>query len=579
MRRVVCCLAGLLLLGCSEDATRVVRPEPGKVLYGNALIYTQGADGPWAEALVTDGEDIVFVGSGRDAERFVDENTRRMDLRGAFVMPGLIDTHTHPGLVGTLQLEEGVDREAQTLPTRSKEDLYSFLQRYADDHFWQPFVMLGSWDVHQFLPDGPRKEDLDRIFKYKPVVLTDNSGHSLWLNSSALWLAGVDEDTPDLSPGLSYFVRDADGEPTGWVKEFAIMAILGDYLVPGKDELKQGIGEYLDFLSANGVTTLMDAGNFGSHDAVYAAVSDLDREGKLPVRYFGTFHIWAPEHIGVAVEELKALREKYGSNRLVFETIKIHFDGVAEILTAGMLEPYVTEPDNRGGVLFDTERLTEFVAELNREGIDLHLHTVGDRAARVALDAVERVQKEQGRLGIEVSLSHLETVAPEDIPRFKQLGVHANFTPHWFGGLFGTAGAHNLGEERAFRSQVIQHFVDAGANVTLSSDVVSEDEAHRAAPFIGMQMSVTRREYTDSREDIVMDPPSARTILETAMSGYTINAARQLGLAESQGSLEPGKKADFVVLDRNPFDVEIQRLHTLEPRAVVVGGVVESGSL
>jgi predicted amidohydrolase YtcJ len=476
-------------------------------------------------------------------------------------------------------MDEGEAQADQRLPTSSKEDLYAFLEAYSENHFWQPFVMLGEWDVHMFLPDGPTKEDLDRFFKYRPALLFDNSGHSLWLNSMALWLLGIDEDTPDLSPGISFFVRNERGEPTGWVKEFAALPYLQDYLVPNKEELKAGIKEYLDFLSARGVTSLMDAGNFSSHDQVYEAVSELDQEGELPVRYFGSFHVWAPEHLDVAVSELLALREKYGSDRLVFETIKIHYDGVHEILTGGMLEPYETDPGNRGGVLVDSERLTKFIGELNEEGIDLHLHTVGDRAVREALDAVEQARRDLGDLGIEVALSHLETVSPEDIPRFEGLGVHANFTPHWFGGrVFGTAAAHNLGAERAARSQVAGELLRAGANVTLSSDVVSEAESYRAAPFLGLQMSVTRREYDDPSGS-VLSPSSSRLPLEAAIEAYTLSGARQLGQANRLGSLEAGKRADFLVLDRSPFEVPINELHKVVPRAVVVGGAMEKGSL
>jgi predicted amidohydrolase YtcJ len=488
----------LVLVGCADERPPGPERTPGRVLYTNAQAYTLSHEAPWADALLTNGSDIEFVGSEEDARALADEATRRVDLNGAFVLPGLVDTHTHPGLVGILQVDEDESLEGQRLPTSSKEDLYAYLEAYSEDHFWQPFVMLGEWDVRMFLPEGPKKEDLDRFFTYRPAILFDNSGHSLWLNSMALWLLGIDEDTPDLSPGISFFVRNERGEPTGWVKEFAAMPYLEDYLVPGRDELKAGIKEYLDFLSARGVTTLMDAGNFASHDQVYEVVAELEREGHLPVRYFGSFHVWAPEHLDIAVAELLELRERYGSDRLVFETIKIHYDGVHEILTAGVLEPYETDPGNRGGLLVDSERLTRFIGELNEEGIDLHLHTVGDRAAREALDAVELARHRLGDLAIEVTLSHLETVSPDDIPRFEEFGVHANFTPHWFGGrVFGTAAAYNLGKERASRSQVAGELLRAGANVTLSSDVVSEAESYRAAPFLGLQMSVTRREYDD----------------------------------------------------------------------------------
>ncbi len=569
----------VLFAGCSAEAPPVAETTPGTVLYTNARIYTLNSDSPWAQAMVTQGPDIAFVGSLQRARALVDETALEVDLKGAFVLPGFIDTHTHPGLVATLQVDEDESLAGQKLPTTSKAELYAFLEEYSANHFWQPLVMLGEWDVRMFLPDGPTKEDLDRFFKYKPALLFDNSGHSMWMNSMALWLLGIDKSTPDLSPGISHFVRDERGEPTGWVKEWAAMPYLQKYMVPSKAELKEGIKEYLDFLSARGVTTLMDAGNFASHEEVYAALSELDRDEGLPVRYIGSFHVWAPEHLDAAIEELLALREKYGSDRLVFETIKIHFDGVHEILTGGALEPYATAPDVHGGVLFEAERLARFIVELNQVGLNLHLHTVGDWATREALDAVEQARRKLGKLEVEVALSHLEYVAAEDIPRFTALGVHANFTPHWFGGsVFGTAGAYNLGPERAARSQVVGEFLRAGANVTLSSDVVSEAESYRAAPFLGMQMSVTRREHDDPTGP-VLSPASASLRLQDAIEAYTLSGARQLGQESCLGSLEVGKRSDFVVLADDPFEVDINQLHELVPRAVVVGGVVESGAL
>jgi len=581
-------LAGLLaLVACTDTAPLSQQAHkksaPAKAAYSNARIYTLDDQSPWAETMVTEGADIIFVGSEDGARHYIDAETHIFDLSGQFVMPGLIDTHTHPGLVATLSegdseddSEDDGDVGDNHLPKDSKESLYRFLHDYADEHPFKPFVML----VNSFLPEGPNKEELDKIFPWRPVILMDNSGHSTWANSMALWLLGVDKDTPDLSPGISEFARDQHGEPTGWIKEFAVMEQFGEFLVPPKAELREGLLSYLNFLSSRGVTTLWDAGNFSMHDDVYKVVAELDREGLLPLRYEGSYHVWDPKQIDTAVTEFKALREKYAGDRLQFNTLKIHYDGVNEILTAGMLEPYSTDPGNRGGVLFDAMRLSSFIEELNREGIHLHLHTVGDWATREALDAVELARKRINKpLSIEVTLSHLEIVSPEDIERFVELGVNANFTPHWFGGtVFGEAAATNLGAERASRSQVVNEFVQAGASVTLSSDVVSERESYRADPFMGMQMSVTRREY-DNQQGPVLSPASASLSLENAMAAYTRNGASQLGVASRLGQLAEGMKADFVVLNQNPFELDIDRLYQVTPRATLLDGALVSGSL
>lgn len=553
-------------------------PAPVSALYDNGQIYTADPEQPWAEALVSRADRIVFVGTSEGAAAYTDAQTQRFDLRGRFVMPGIIDSHTHPGLIAALGGEPATQA---SMPAKPKQAILDWLQTYADENPLELMIMQGSWDVAEFQPDGPSKQDLDEIFPYKPVLLFDNSGHSTWANSALLTLAGVDKDTPALSENISYFVKDEQGEPTGWIKEFALIDMMQDLLLPDEALLGKRLIETLYFFSSKGVTTLYDAGNFKLHDEFYALVSKLDRAGVLPIHIEGTYHIFEPSQIDIAREEILELRRKYAGGRLQFNTVKIHYDGVTEITTAGMLDPYVTEPDNRGGVLFSVERLTDFILELDQAKLNLHLHAVGDRAARNILDAVETAQSEKGgELVNEVSISHLETVHPDDMPRFTALGVHANFTPHWFGGsVFGAAGSNNLGPERASRSQVVGAFFEHDANVTFSSDTVTGDELHRSNPFIGIEMSMTRREYGAGPKAPVLSPANAAVSLEQALIAYTRNGAAQLGIADTAGVLQPGAQADFVVLDANPFEVEIDKLHRVSPAATVSDGQLVYGNL
>lgn len=543
-------------------------------VYTNAKVYTVDPSRPWAGGFAVEDGVFLVVGSDAEVRAVGGANTRYVDLEGRFVMPGIIDSHTHPGLMSMLG-EEGADQNPELLlPTTSREALFAWLRDYAADHPDEEFIQLGYWDVATFLPGGPHRSDLDAIFPNQPVMLWDNSGHSSWLNSAALAMFGVDRDTPDMSEGISYFVRDADGEPTGWAKEFVLMPYLGDALMPPVPTMKKRMVKVLQFLSQRGVTTLWDAGNLQLHDPIYQIVAEMDRAGKLPIRYEGSYHIYSPEQIDDAADQLLRLRERYTGERLKFNTVKIHYDGVAEICTAGMLEDYVGHPGNRGGVLFGAERLSAFMLELDGRGIDLHLHAVGDWGTREILDALEMAEaRNEGPLDIQITITHLETVDPADIPRFELLGVHANFTPHWFGGtVFGGAGAMNLGPERASRSQVVGEFFERGANVTLSSDAVTIDELYRADPFIGMQMSVTRQEYSAGPDSVILNPPEARLSLEEAIAAYTINGARQLGLQDQIGSIEAGKRADFLVLDGDPFETDRYEIYELDPVLVAVDG-------
>ena len=572
--------------GQEEDAS-LAQPATPETVYVNGRVYTQDKDLPWAQALITHGDKIVFVGSTQDALHYAAGDSKLVDLQGQFVMPGIIDAHTHPGLIGIWADLSGLEApagenetpvETDRMPSKPKEATLAWLQQYVDDHPYILIISQAAWDVAAYLPHGPHKRDLDGISRTKPILLYDNSGHSSWVNSAFLRLLGIDRNTPDVSKNLSHFVRDENGEPTGWVKEFALMPYMGASLVPDADELKDRLLQYLNYMSSKGITTLWDAGNFSMDDAVYQAVHDIAREGNLPVRWEGSYHIWAPEQIETATESLHRLRRKYGHGKLQFNTIKIHYDGMQDILTAGMLEPYITDPDNDGGVLFTMQRLSSFLQELDGQGIDLHLHAAGDRATRNILDAVERARAALGRpLRIEVTISHLFSVADPDIKRFRELNVHANFTPHWFGGTtYGDAREINVGPERASRSQVVGHFMQHKVNVSLSSDVVYNPR--RVSPFIGIETSITRRAI-NSADAAILPPLDARISLEQALAGYTINGAAQLGLEGKIGAIKTGMLADFIVLPHNPFETDVERIHRIRPSATIVAGELRSGSL
>ena len=562
----------MLLLGAcvsSEQETVVV-----DALYLNAELYDVATGATSAKAFAVSGTDIVFVGSPQEAHSTIDASTI-VDLGGRFVMPGIIDSHAHPGLVALIG---ELDDSDAGLPTDTKENFFTALRHYAERLKDEPLIVLGSWDVAMFLPDGPHKKDLDAIFPDQAVVLTDNSGHSTWMNSVALGMFGVTRDTKDLSPGVSVFARDEFGEPTGWVKEFALMRQIGKTLLRPTPEIKSRLQYYLSYLSEQGVTTLWDAGNFENDDVIYAILQEMEQEGTLPVKYEGSYHIFDPTQIDTAIAELLRLREGYGGKRLQFNSIKVHYDGVVEVGTAGMLEPYIIDGDNRGGFLFTAERLAKFLSELNEHDIDVHLHSVGDGATREILDAVELVQNSGTKLGIEVTISHLEHVNEEDFARFAELSVHANFTPHWWGGTyFGDAGEKYVGAEAIQRSQDGGALFERNANVTFSSDVTTMSAHHRANPFVGIQMAVTRQEFDLGPGANVFGPESARVTREQAIAAYTINGARQLGRENEIGSIEVGMRADFLVLPESLLTRETYSIAQLKPDAVYSNGKFVAG--
>ncbi len=523
---------------------------------------------------IRDGR-FLFVGSNSGASEFSGPDTRSVDLGGATVIPGIVDTHTHPGLISRTT-------DNITLPAyATKEEVLESVAQYAANNPDAEFIVGGYWQTALFDENGPHKSDLDDVVSDRPVVLVDSSGHAQWVNSKTLEVLGIDKNTPDPVPGLSFFHRDANGEPTGWVFEFAIrrqMRELGMRGTPDPETLK----DVLDYFSSLGVVTLFDGGNSGAGDQIYEILAEMDKNGELPLRYEGNYHIITPDQIPGAIDSMKSLKARFGGDRLKINTIKIHYDGTHEVATSGVIEPFIdTDDENRGGLIMDTVELSEFITELDAEDIDLHLHTVGDRATRSALDAVESVRGKLERpLRIQVTLCHLELIADEDFPRFRELGVAANYTPQWHGGWI-DGSQYTLGQERFDRMYRAQPLIDDGAVVTFSSDIVStfEWETHRGNPYMGMQIGHTRIEPEFEDPTRVRLPLSEQLSRVDLVMGYTINGARQLNMAAETGSIQVGKWADLVVLNKNLFEVKSNEIRYVKPTAVLMEGELVHGQL
>ncbi len=567
----------LILLIVALTTQVALAADPADMVLKNGDIYTVDKANPHAQAIAIDNGKIVFVGSNDNITKYIGKNTRINDLNGNFVMPSFIDSHTHPGLVA---ITSGNNELAKyQLPDTSKEDTYAYLRKIAKENPNLPFLMIGQWSNPLFGVKGPDRKDIDEIFPETVVILLDSSGHSYWLNTAAFKAFGIDENTPDLKPGLSFFVKDKTGRKTGWVKEFALLPYMANMPQPKPEQLAKGIEAYLNYLAKKGVSTVMDAGSFNSEEAVFKAVHYLEKNGKLPVRYEATHHIYMPDQLKTAVQTLLNYKKKYEGELLKFNTIKIHFDGVNEINTAALLEDFANEPGNKGGMLFDEAELKNLLLELADHKINLHLHTVGDRSVRTALNAMENAQKEYGgKLPIELTLSHLEVVNPKDMPRFNALGVNANFTPHWLGGTVFHGSDVALGKKRYSHNQPVNSLIQAGANVTFSSDVVSTPQQYRANPFLGVEMGVTRQDPKQPNPATVFGQEHDRASVKDMIEGYTINNANQLAMADKIGSIEVGKSADFIILPSDILKMNVRDIHKLKPIAVYFQGKLVNGN-
>ncbi len=587
-RLLIALLASLSALACrpsTDDSSPGDAGGPADSVLRGGRFFTLDEAQVWAEAVAIRDGRFVYVGDDAGAQRFVGPDTDRHDLGGRLTLPGLVDSHTHPGLMGRVSagyiaVPVGGGPRGSLPRGGSNEEVVAAVQAYAQANPDLPWIEMGSWSGHVYGKAGPHRRDLDRVVPDRPVMLGDGTGHSVWVNSVALEMMGVDSDTPDPVPGLSTFVRDADGEPTGWIKEFAAWPYARPIAAAiDRESNKEGIVTFLEYLSRLGVTTLLDAGNFDYHDLTYSLLAELEGAGRLPVRYEASYHIFLPDQVPGAIDELERLRRTYGGERLTFNTIKIHFDGTDELRSGAVLEPFSDDPGNRGTTLLDTEELGEFIVQLHAARIDLHLHIMADRGVRIALDAVQAARESvDGELYPRVTICHLDIIDAADYPRFKQLGVIANYTPQWHGlGDRLPLTALTLGD-RFERMLLVQPLLDDGAVVTFSSDVTSLRGMERANPYLGMQIGHNRQYHEQGADAPIRLPMTERLDLEDLIKGFTLSGAYQLRMENQLGSIEVGKLADLVVLDRNLFEVDRYEIHTVRPEAVFMEGEIISGS-
>jgi predicted amidohydrolase YtcJ len=314
-------------------------------------------------------------------------------------------------------------------------------------------------------------------------------------------------------------------------------------------------------------------------------MAKLEKEGKLPVRYEGTYQIFTPERVTLAVPEMKRYREKYGGDRLRFNTIKLFMDGINLNRSSGLLGPHADDPGYVGNTMLSVDELREFLLELSREKFDIHIHTMGDLAVRRVLDAVEQA-KDIARNDFypRVTIAHLGLVDSADLPRIKKLGVIANYTPWWFTEVQDDPLKVWLGEERYGNMYSPKSLFDLGIDVTFSSDEWwgGERLATYLNPWFGIQVGHTRqapKEWRDENDDAVRPPANAALSIEQLIAGYTQNGAYQLRMENYIGSIETGKLADLVILDDDLFDIDSDEIWKIKPAAVLMEGEVIHGAL
>jgi predicted amidohydrolase YtcJ len=396
--------------------------------------------------------------------------------------------------------------------------------------------------------DGPwtHRSILDAIVPDRPVFLDNRDGHGAWVNTRALEMAGVTRDTPDPVDGR--IEREGDGSPSGTLHEGA-MALVTRLIPPATpEELERALLDAQSYLHSLGVTAWQDAHVSPETAAAYRAVEGRE---ELTARVVGALW-WTRGRGEEQVEDLIQLRALAPEGRFRATSIKIMQDGIVENFTAGVIEPYLREEGGRGLSFVEPESLKRAVTRLDREGFQVHIHAIGDRAVREALDAFEAARAGNGANDHRHHIAHLQVVHPDDVPRFAALGVTANCQPLWAGtdGQMRDLCIPFLGPDRTATQYPFRSLRRSGARLAFGSDwPVSTPDVMKE-----VQVAVTRVPYDEPDQPVFL--PDERLDLADGLEAFTAGTAYVNHLDDVTGCIEEGKAADVVVLDRNPFEVD-----------------------
>ncbi|MGC2781484.1 MAG: amidohydrolase [Bradyrhizobium sp.] len=551
-------------------AEAVAASDPSAdIVFRNGPVYTINSDKPWASAVAVKGERIVFVGDEAGVRSFVGRRTRVVNLAGKMLLPGFVEGHTHP-MVGAA-LTRGVDLQFDT-----RKEILDALNGYRDKIGTVNIVRGFGWRYNAFPATGPRKEDLDAIWPDVPVILVGIDGHGAWVNSQALALAGVAKDTKDPIPGFSYFQRDpATGEPTGFLVEPPVMLMVNNAIEPfSLDYVAGGLAGWLPKAAAAGITTVFDAGIQVMPDQEgFALYSRLEREGKLPFRLIGSYYHNRPDVDPLPV--IKALRREFQSELVRASVLKLNMDGGDNAHTGVFLAPYADAPETSGEPLLPPDKFADIVRRADRDGINIHVHCIGDRATRLTLDAIEAAIKANPPRERRHAIAHLTLVDPEDEPRFAKLGVIAQFSAQWAVAdqPWQIITRARLGAGRADNVYRIGSILRHGGVLSFGADWPAANSYSTYKPLDAIEIATTRRELGKPHGPQL--PPANEAIpLEAALKAATMGPAWQLGLEREIGSIEVGKLADLVVLEKNLFDVAPHQIHNTKVVMTVMNGRV-----
>lgn len=521
-------------------------------------VFTASSEQPFEGFVAVSGNKITAVGEGKDFSKYADADTRILDMGECLIMPGLIEGHGHfsnGALFGSRYFI------SELLYSKSEAEAAEMVGDFAKKNPGIKRIIGNGWFPATWGDSAlPSKHSLDAVVPDRPVYLSSADEHTVWMNSKAIEEAQVPSDKSIYL--AKYIDKDPDGSPNGILHEEACLKYAQPFMYDTPLEIACEIeGQLINDLLANGITMFNDVSGI-TPGRSYKALETLEKNGDLKMR----INIADGLDMGCDISHARSLDEKYHSPFLQQTSIKGVVDGVTSTFTGLLLEPYSDKPDTSGVPAYAYEDLRKAVIFANKEGYGVRLHCIGDKAVRWALDIFEESSEINDCTGLRNCVEHIESISSEDIERFGKLGVVASMQPRHLP-LDANEQKSRLGEERWKTGWVFKSILEAGGILAFGTDfpVVPYD------PFATIYYAVTRNGY--DHRPTGCNPEQKLTVAET-LKAYTYGSAYSCGREHELGTLEPGKLADIIAVDKNLFAVDPEEIPDAKVMMTVVDGKI-----
>ncbi|HZK02105.1 MAG TPA: amidohydrolase family protein [Anaerovoracaceae bacterium] len=527
------------------------------LLIRSDAIFNSVLDEPFKGYVAVKGNQIIDVNADHDGSLYVDENTRIINCSDQLVMPGFHDSHVHLLLAGMYKASANLGS------ARSEEEAAKMLYDFENLHPTEGWVYGFNW-YHVFWKDKnlPTKYSLDHFFPDRPVFLVNAEAHGAWVNSKALELAGVTESTED--PFGGKIERLENGEPSGFLYESAVAYVGVKALRLSPEREAFYLKKFMESAAPLGITSLVDVQPyFGTNMGNLNVYKAMEEKGELTVRIHAASDLFGD--LEAAAENASQCK----GGKVRSNLVKQFVDGVFTTHTALMLDDYADAPGNKGTQLCQLDKIEEAIMDAHQRQLSVKIHAIGDHAIRFTLDCFESAIKEYGKNEARHAIEHIELVSDEDIPRFKELEIvpsvqpeHLGLMPTWEGEEY----RYVLGEERAANTWRFKTLLNTAGVIALGSDCPVVDNN----PFYAIQRGSTRL-HDDGLPEGGWNPTEKLTVAEL-LKGYTFGSAYGVGRENELGTLEAGKLADIIIVDRNLFAVSHDEIRKAKVDMTIMDG-------